>query len=238
MNDFEISQGDNLRPCTKLYWPLRFSVEPVCLKFLTAGFCVFALQLGGLGLALAQEPAIQQSEVDRLLGPLKLVTPLSEDSIQVIMDEAESHYRRGNRTQAMAGFHTLVSLESQLAQAWLRIGNLYQSHGAEAQALQAYSQAGAIETVSKVESAAREKALFNVGLIYLEKVQRALERLEQVPALAHSGVVSEAAREAASDTAKIASLSRQQSLREAVQQTQQRLEAQQTRVLTKSSKVN
>lgn len=183
------------------------------------------LSIGSGQHCLAQDSFEPLSEVDRLLGPLKLVTPLSHESVLVILNEAESQYRRGNVAQAMAGFQTLIGLEALLSRAWLRMGNLYQTAGLEVLALSAYGRAAAVQAPSAEEVLAKQKALFNIGVVHLDKAQQALRRLEQFPR-------SQLESNDRSRTAGQEVLLRQESLRDEISQVQERLEVQQPRFET------
>jgi tetratricopeptide (TPR) repeat protein len=120
----------------------------------------------------------QRSEVDRQLGPLVLLRELSEGSIQTLLAEAEGQYRFGQLTQAMAGFRGLLELAPKESRAWLRLGNLHHQAGATDAALVAYQRVIDLPAASEVLELIRDKALFNLGFIHLERAEKALGLLE------------------------------------------------------------
>jgi tetratricopeptide (TPR) repeat protein len=120
-----------------------------------------------------------RAEVERLLGPLVLTSELSKDSVQLLMDEAESQYRSGRIGQAFEGFSAILEFAPRLSKAWLRIGNLRQRSGEEQEAIEAYQKAVTFAGFGGNERATRDKALLNISMLYLVRVSDALEILEQ-----------------------------------------------------------
>lgn len=125
------------------------------------------------------ELRFQRSEVDRILGPLQLTSELSAESLQVLVDEAETQYRLGLKAQAMEGYLGIISLSPRASKAWLRVGNLHHQSGQDVEAISAYQNAVSHAGVDIDERATREKALLNISMLYLEKAASALAALEQ-----------------------------------------------------------
>ena len=125
------------------------------------------------------ELRLQRSEVDRILGPLLLTSELSADSLQVLVDEAETQYRLGLKAQAMEGYLGILALSPRASKAWLRVGNLHHQSGQDVEAISAYQKAASHAGVDSEERATREKALLNLSMLYLEKAANALAALEQ-----------------------------------------------------------
>ncbi len=121
----------------------------------------------------------QRLEVDRILGPLLLTSELSQDSLQVLVDEAETQYRLGRKEQAMEGFMAILALSPRMSRAWLRIGNLHHQSGQDSDAIEAYQKAVAYSGLYDEERATRDKALLNLSMLYLDKAGNALSLLEQ-----------------------------------------------------------
>jgi hypothetical protein len=111
------------------------------------------------------------------LGPLVLVRPLANESIQRLFDEADSLYLAKQVRQAQDGFEQLLELEPKHAQGWLRLGNLLQQKSDLTGAMRAYRKS--IEAARPSHDAVGYKALFNLAQISLQRATDAIEELEQ-----------------------------------------------------------
>lgn len=120
-----------------------------------------------------------RAEVERILGPLLLTSELSPDSMQVLVDEAETQYRLGRKDQAMEGFVAILALTPRMSMAWLRIGNLHHQAGRDSDAIEAYQRAVTFSSLNQEERPTRDKALLNISMLYLDKAGSALSILEQ-----------------------------------------------------------
>jgi tetratricopeptide (TPR) repeat protein len=125
------------------------------------------------------EAQVLRAEVDRILGPLVLTSELSPESLQVLVDEAESQYKRGLTAQAMDGYLTIISLSPRASKAWLRVGNLHHQAGLDLEAITAYQKAASFAATDQEARATRDKALLNISMLYLEKAGHALAGLEE-----------------------------------------------------------
>jgi tetratricopeptide (TPR) repeat protein len=121
----------------------------------------------------------QRQEVDRLLGPLVLTAELSADSLQLLLDEAERHYRLGKKDDALDEYAAILALAPKNGTAWLRMGNLYHQEGRESEAIEAYQKAASFAAAETSDRVIRDKALLNISMIYLAKAGDALTELER-----------------------------------------------------------
>ncbi len=148
------------------------------LNILTAG--LLSLSINSLWANDQQAMALhQRAEVERLLGPLVLTSELSPDSMQGLVDEAETQYRLGRMDQAMEGYMAILALSPRMSKAWLRIGNMHHQSGLDHDAIEAYQKAVSFSGLNELERATREKALLNISMLYLDKAGNALAILEQ-----------------------------------------------------------
>jgi hypothetical protein len=111
-------------------------------------------------------------------GPLRLTRPLAPETIARVLAEAEALYRARQLEQSRQAFATLVELEPGHAHAWLRLGNLHQLAGRDAEALEAYRTATLAVPASRAEAETRGKALLNVALLHVAAASRAIDELD------------------------------------------------------------
>lgn len=111
-------------------------------------------------------------------GPLRLTRPLALETIARVLAEAEALYRARQFEQSRQAFATLVELEPAHAHAWLRLGNLHQLAGRDADALAAYRAATVAVPASRAEAETRGKALLNVALLHVAAASRAIDELD------------------------------------------------------------
>jgi len=131
----------------------------------------------------APSHAASRAQVDALLGPLRLVRALSPDTIERLLQEAESLYRSQNHGQALEAFATVLELEPRNVSAWLRLGNLHQQAGRDAEAVDAYERAGRSRARSATDARAQGKALLNIALLGLAQADRAIDAFDDLEAL-------------------------------------------------------
>lgn len=124
-------------------------------------------------------PVLSRAQVDALLGPLRLVRPLAPETLERLVDEGESVYRSRNLPQALEAFGTLVELDPRNVHAWLRLGNLHQQAGRDADALHAYRRAGTGAPRSARDDASRGKALLNVAMLGIAQAEQALDAFDR-----------------------------------------------------------
>jgi hypothetical protein len=124
-------------------------------------------------------PVLGRSQVEALLGPLRLVRPLASETLERLIEEGESVYRARNLPQAFDAFATVVELEPDAVHAWLRLGNLHQQAGRHAEALNAYRQAVRARPRSARDDTSRGKALLNVAMFGIAQAEQALETFER-----------------------------------------------------------
>jgi len=122
-------------------------------------------------------------DADRVLGPIRLVRPLSPHTIEMLYKEADSAYRGERWTAAMQGFRILVGYEPAHGRAWFRIGNLHQQRRQYVAAAGAYRRASAAidpsaPDVPATEAIVRNKALLNLALVNTELARDALTQVE------------------------------------------------------------
>jgi Tetratricopeptide repeat len=127
------------------------------------------------------QPGAHASDADRILGPIKLTRPLSNDSLERLGSEAESLYKSRHRDRAIDAFTELLELDPLNAQAWFRLGNLYQQSNDVAGAIRAYRKCAdtAAQTVGR--EVVRAKALLNLALLGLQGARQALNELGNQP---------------------------------------------------------
>jgi hypothetical protein len=92
--------------------------------------------------------------------------------------EADAAYRARNFGEAQAAFERLVALDPDDAQAWLRLGNLHQQAGRDAQAMDAYRSASRVVADGEPETLARAKALLNIALLGIQAASRAIDEFD------------------------------------------------------------
>jgi len=124
-------------------------------------------------------PVLGRSQVEALLGPLRLIRPLASETLERLIDEGESVYRARNLPQALDAFATVVELEPDAVHAWLRLGNLHQQAGRHAEALNAYRQAVLARPRSARDDTSRGKALLNIAMFGIAQAEQALETFER-----------------------------------------------------------
>jgi tetratricopeptide (TPR) repeat protein len=107
--------------------------------------------------------------------PLTLTSAMLPSTIDRMLDESESTYRSGNLRQATDSFRGLLEIAPDTAQAWLRLGNIWQSHGALELAIRAYERSSTLS-----DDAVSRKALVNVAMIRLLALELLLDRIEQI----------------------------------------------------------
>jgi tetratricopeptide (TPR) repeat protein len=111
-------------------------------------------------------------------GPLRLTRPLAPETLARVLAEAESLYRARQHDQARQAYATLVELDPLNAHAWLRLGNLHQLAGRDADALDAYRNASLTVPTTRADAEARGKALLNVALLHVAHASRAIDELD------------------------------------------------------------
>lgn len=100
----------------------------------------------------------------------------------------ETLYRAGRHADALPAFEAVLALDPGNPRAWLRIGNLRQTGGDDAGALDAYRSAAAAVARSDAESEARGKALLNLAQFAIDEASRAIDAVDalRIPALRES----------------------------------------------------
>lgn len=141
------------------------------------------LRVSALVCCLAVPWGAHAQDADRVLGPIRLVRPLSPHTIEMLYKEADSAYRGERWTAAMQGFRTLVGYEPAHGRAWFRIGNLHQQRRQLVAAAGAYRRATAAidptaPDVPAADAAVRNKALLNLAFVNAELARDALAQLE------------------------------------------------------------
>ena len=113
------------------------------------------------------------------LSPLRLVAPLSPETLQRAFEEADSAYRARQFAQAEQALVDLTELAPDFARAWLRLGNLHHQQRRLSRAEYAYRRAAAIPEYGVSDPDARHRALANLVILGLEQAQGALRDLER-----------------------------------------------------------
>lgn len=131
--------------------------------------------IGPNGSRSAQTPA---PDPVSMAGPLRLTRPLAPETLARVLAEAESLYRARQLEQARQAYATLVELDPLNAHAWLRLGNLHQLGGRDAEALEAYRSASLTVPATRADAEARGKALLNVALLHVAHASRAIDELD------------------------------------------------------------
>ena len=116
---------------------------------------------------------------------------LDARSIEMVLSQAEAHYRNRRFGEAEQGFRAVVEAEPKSLHAWLRLGNLSHARGDFDAARQSYQRASAHGAAQPLEQEAREKALANLAILALEQARVALEGLGGE---GHSATAGERAR--------------------------------------------
>lgn len=98
-------------------------------------------------------------------------------SLELLLGEAETHYRARRLQEAEQSFRAVVDREPRSLHAWLRLGNLRHGRGDLEAAARAYRQASAHPPTHALDQEAREKALANLAILALEQARLALEDL-------------------------------------------------------------
>jgi len=106
------------------------------------------------------------------------VAQVPDSQVPALLQAAESAYRLRQVVQAAAGFERVLAFDPLNAQAWLRLGNLHQQAGREAEAIDAYRNAALTVPESDAAALARGKALLNIALLGVAAASRALDDLD------------------------------------------------------------
>jgi tetratricopeptide (TPR) repeat protein len=128
-------------------------------------------------------------------GPLRLTRPLAPETLARVLAEAEALYRARQHEQSRQAFATLVEIEPALAHAWLRLGNLHQLAGRDAEALEAYRAASLAVPASRAEAETRGKALLNIALLHVAAASRSIDELDAMRLGALDDARSDVARQ-------------------------------------------
>jgi tetratricopeptide (TPR) repeat protein len=155
------------------------------------------------GIAIRVDPAAAPARGDgtapadeaAAAGPLRLTRPLAAETLARVLAEAEGLYRARQLEQARQAFVTIVLLEPQHAPAWLRLGNLHQLAGRDAEALEAYRLASATRPTTSADAEARGKALLNIALLHVAFASRAIDDLDAMGLAALGDARSDVARQ-------------------------------------------
>lgn len=120
------------------------------------------------------------------LPPLRLTRPLARDTLERLLDEADSLYRARHWLRAMDAYRGLTEIDPPNRHAWLRIGNLHHQRnqlGAAAGAYRKAAQPLAAAELSPGGDAhgARAKALANLVAANLDIARAALDDLQSMP---------------------------------------------------------
>jgi hypothetical protein len=102
------------------------------------------------------------------------------DPVEAALRDAEALYRAARSEEAAAAFRRIVELDPLNARAWLRLGNLGQQAGRQADALAAYEQATLAVPSTAADAEARGKALLNVALLRVAQASRAIDDLDEM----------------------------------------------------------
>jgi hypothetical protein len=116
------------------------------------------------------------------LEPLILTRPLAPETIGRLLDEAEALYRSRRLIEARDAYTALVGFDPGNVHAWLRLGNVHQQMGRDAQALDAYRQASHSIPETAADAASRGKALLNIALLNVALASRAIDELDAMNA--------------------------------------------------------
>lgn len=112
------------------------------------------------------------------LAPLALLRPLAPETIERALKEADALYRSRQSAQALQAYATLVEIDAENPQVWLRLGNLHQQAGRDEEATDAYRRAARVRAATPAEAEARGKALLNIALLGIADATRAIDELE------------------------------------------------------------
>ncbi len=99
-------------------------------------------------------------------------------SVAEPLARGETLYRAGRVPEAQQAFEAVLAIDPGNPRAWLRIGNLKQSGGDDAGALEAYRSAAAAVARSDPESEARGKALLNLAQLAIDEASRAIDAVD------------------------------------------------------------
>lgn len=91
-----------------------------------------------------------------------------------LLDDAETAYRERRWDAALEGFKAVVALQPDLAQGWLRIGNVQQRRGQWLAAATAYRRAADRAQRPDGDRTLRVKALLNLAAVNVEMAETAL----------------------------------------------------------------
>lgn len=149
-------------------------------------FSAWALILAcGMLAVAAPETAAGQMALSRPLAAMP-AADLSPVKLDELMLEAEQYYRQGRDDEALLLFSSLIELSEQhREQAWLRVGNIHQRHGATGAAVDAYRRLQGVAAVQeKAADAARKarrlKAMINLAAISIEQSRQSLQEIESL----------------------------------------------------------
>jgi tetratricopeptide (TPR) repeat protein len=113
------------------------------------------------------------------LPPLKLMSPLSNISLESLAGEADSAYSNKQFKIAESGFRSILELDSGNRRALFRLGNIFQQLGNNEQAMAFYRQASQATEFSQQLDEFAEKGLINIALLSAEQLKSALSELDK-----------------------------------------------------------